>query len=328
MNYSKGALLRYRVIDEILKNPYRKYPTLEEILDICNEKLSSDFALETISKDIKNMRYAFPIGFDAPIKYCGTNKGYYYTDPNYSFTGVSLRPQEQDAIEEALDIIRALGGSRISENFNHAVEKLLSATMESEQVRESKLQVLQLMTLPVSRGFESFDLLYKACKERIPVSFIHYSYKKRKYKHIILHPFLVKEFENRWYVIGYSENHGSIRTFGFDRITAPVLLRKKYIQADLQERHSYLNDVYGVFPIPDAVKEKVVIDVSQLGTHYFLAYPLHESQVIEKKDFGNSVITFELIPSVELARYILSQGAHVSIIEPKWFKTFTQKLVK
>lgn len=328
MNYSKGALLRYRAIDDILTNQYRKYPTLEEILDHCNEKLSADFSLETISKDLKNMRYAYPIGFDAPIKYCSFNKGYHYTDPKYKFTGVSLRPQELDAIEEALDIIRALGGSRISENFNHAVEKLLSATLENEQEKEDRLPVLQTMLTPPSRGFESFDLFYKACKEKIPVSFIHFSYKKRQYKHIILHPFLVKEFENRWYVIGYSENHGSIRTFGFDRITAPLLMKKKYIQTDLEERRSYLNDVYGVFPIPDAVKEKVVIHVSQLGTHYFQAYPLHESQVIEKKNHGNSVITYELIPSVELARYILSQGADVSIIEPKWFKTFTQNLIK
>ncbi len=90
----------------------------------------------------------------------------------------------------------------------------------------------------------------------------------------------------------------------------------------------YLNEVYGVFPIPNRKKERVKLHVSQLGTHYFQAYPLHESQIISKENYGSSFITFDLIPSVELARYILSQGRHVNIVQPKWFRTFTQELLK
>lgn len=328
MNFSKGALKRYKIIDGLIKNPYRKYPTLDQILDKCNEILDADFSLETISKDLRHMRGSFPDGFEAPIKYCHTNKGYYYTDPDYSFSGVSLRPQELDAIEEAVEIIRALGGSRISDNFNHAVEKLLSASLEKEQSEAGRLPVLQLMTPPISRGFEHFDLFYKACKERIPVSFIHFSYKKRAYKHIILHPFLVKEFENRWYVIGFSENHDSIRTFGLDRISEPFIIRKKFIKPDLTQTKAYLNDVYGVFPVPEAKKETIEIHVSELGTHYLQAYPLHTSQRIEKYNEGTSLITFELIPSIELARYFLSQGRHVTILQPTWFSKFTQDLTE
>jgi predicted DNA-binding transcriptional regulator YafY len=328
MNFSKGALLRYKVIDGLLRNRYRKYPTLGEIVEECNEKLSANFSRETISKDIRHMRYPFPEGFDAPIIFCHYNKGYTYTDPNYSFTGVSLRPQELDAVEEAVEIIRALGGSRISNNFNHAVEKLLSATLESEQGVEGRLPVLQLMTPPTSRGFEHFDLFYKACKERTPVSFIHFSYKKRLFNHITIHPFLIKEFENRWYMIGYSETHGTVRTFGMDRISEPLLLKKKFHKLDNLEIHTYLNDVYGVFPVPGAKKEMIEIHVSELGTHYLQAYPLHASQRIEKNNQGTSRITFELIPSVELARYFLSQGRHVTILQPKWFKKFTQELAE
>lgn len=328
MNFSKGALKRYIVIDGILRNPYRKYPSLDEILEQCNEKLSADFSLETISKDVKNMRGTFPDGFDAPIKYCHTNKGYYYTDPDYHFTGVSLRPQELDAIEEAVELIRSIGGSRISHKFTNAVEKLLSATIENKPLEGKRRPVLQTMNPPVSRGFEYFDLFYRSAKEHFPVSLIHYSYKKRKFGHTILHPFLIKEFDNRWYVIGYSEAHEAIRTFGLDRISHPFMLHRKFHPVDLEEQNTYLNDVYGVFPIPEAKKEKVKIQVSQLSTHYFQAYPLHESQNIDKESDGTSFITFELVPSVELARYFLSQGRHISILQPEWFREFTQDLTR
>jgi hypothetical protein len=111
-----------------------------------------------------------------------------------------------------------------------------------------------------------------------------------------------------------------------DRISEPLLLKKKFHKLDNLEIHTYLNDVYGVFPVPEAKKEQIRIHVSQLGTHYLQAYPLHESQVIEKHSSGTSEISFQLIPSIELARYFLSQGRHIRIISPKWFNEFTKDL--
>jgi predicted DNA-binding transcriptional regulator YafY len=84
-----------------------------------------------------------------------------------------------------------------------------------------------------------------------------------------------------------------------------------------------LKDIYGVYPIRDLKKEKVKIRVSELTTHYLLAYPLHESQKITKESHGSSFITFELIPSDELAKYFLSQGKDIEILQPVWFKKHT-----
>ncbi|MEY4603570.1 MAG: hypothetical protein RIT43_862 [Bacteroidota bacterium] len=328
MNLSKSAFRRYKVIDSLLRNPMRKYPTMEEIISACMQKLDFEPSPETIQKDIANMRLPHPDGFDAPIHYNRQRRGYEYLDPSYTLAGVSLRQEELVAIQEAVELIQSIGSSRISDKFTHAVEKLLSATLEVGQKKDDRLPVLQMMAPPPSRGFENFDLFYNACKERIPVSFIHFSYKKRHYKHILLHPFLIKEFENRWYVIGFSETHNDIRTFGLDRISNPLLLNKKFILTDREKRKAYQQDVYGVFPIPEAKKETIKIHVSQLGTHYFQAYPLHESQRIQKENYGTSHITFEVIPSVELARFCLSQGYHLEIVEPKWFKKFTQNLTE
>jgi predicted DNA-binding transcriptional regulator YafY len=274
------------------------------------------------------MRMPYPDGFDAPIRYNRAQRGYEYTDEDYSLLGVSLRQEEIDAISEAIDVIRYIGGTRMSDKFNHAVEKILSSTLERTNVDENKLPVIQTMIPPISRGFEHIELIYRACREHIPLSFIHFSYKKRTFKHILLHPFLIKEFENRWYVIGYSEQHESIRTFGLDRVSEPILIKRNFEQTDASLVNSYLNDVFGVFPIPGAKKELITIHVSQLGTHYFQAYPLHVSQSIKKESEGTSLISFDIIASVELARYILSQGRHVKIVKPKWFREFTENLAK
>jgi predicted DNA-binding transcriptional regulator YafY len=326
MNLSKSAFRRYKVIDGLLRNPMIRYPTKTDIIEACNDKLDYRPSRDTIQKDLENMRLPYPDGFDAPVKYCQRNKGYEYTDPNYSLSGIALNEDEIDTISDAVDLIRLIGGSRLSNQFNHAVEKLLSATIESRQSHENKRPILQTMVAPKSRGFEYFDLFYQASKERIPVSFIHFSYNKRTFKHTFLHPFLVKEFDNRWYVIGYSETHESVRTFGLDRISDPVRTKKKYLSTNRNEIDTYLNDIYGVYPIQGAKKGKIKIKVKEIATHYMQAYPLHESQQIVKDQYGMSEITFELIPSYELARYFLSLGNQIKLISPNWFIKFTEDL--
>jgi predicted DNA-binding transcriptional regulator YafY len=328
MNPGKSAYRRYKVIDGMLRNPMRRFPTIEDIIEACFQKLDFRPSVETIQKDMANMKLPYPDGFDAPIKFNRSKMGYEYSDPDYSMLGLSLRPEDIEAIYDAVDLIQSLGGSKIGEKFSHAAEKLFSTIVESKREADSKRTILQTMRPPISRGYEHFDLFYHACKEKIPVSIIHYSYKKRIFNHVLLHPFLIKEFENRWYVIGYSEFHKEPRTFGLDRITDPVLLTKKYIDTDTSIIHNYLHEVYGVFTIPNANSELIEIHVSLLGTHYFQAYPIHESQKIEKDGNGTSLIKFEMIPSIELSRYFLSQGRHVTIINPRWFKEFTKSLAE
>ena len=105
-----------------------------------------------------------------------------------------------------------------------------------------------------------------------------------------------------------------------------MLLKKKYIPVEKSAREKEANDYYGVFPIPNQKKQGVKIHVSALVTNYFEAYPIHESQEIEKEANGSSVISYNLIPTIELTRLFLSHGYHVKVIEPKWLIEFTENL--
>jgi predicted DNA-binding transcriptional regulator YafY len=272
------------------------------------------------------MKEPTPEGFDAPIYYNRTRRGYAYSDPDYVLAGVPLTDVDIESIRESLEFIKILGGSQISEKFNNAMEKVLSISLEEFQGKVKKQTILQTMNPPISRGFEHFDLFYKACREKTPVSLVHYSYKKRNFSALTIHPFLIKEFENKWYVMGFSEKHNQIRTFGLDRVFDPFLLKKKYITVEKSAREKEAHDYYGVFPIPNQKKQGVKIHVSALVTNYFEAYPIHESQLIKKEESGSSVISYNLIPTIELTRLFLSHGYHVQVIEPKWLIEFTENL--
>jgi predicted DNA-binding transcriptional regulator YafY len=326
MPINKSAYRRYKIIDMLVRNKMRPYPTMEEIIDACRDKLGLDSSPNTIQKDIAQMRMLPPEGFDAPIYYDHKRKGYAYSDPDYELGGVSLSDTDIDTIRESIEFIQTIGGSRISEKFNHAMEKILSTSLEEFSSGNTKQAILQTMNPPKSRGFEHFDLFYNACRTKIPVSFVHYSYKKRKFRAVTIHPFLIKEFENKWYILGFSESHKEVRTFGLDRVFDPFLLRKPFHSVDRKIIESTLSDYYGVFPIPNQNKQKVKILVSALATNYFEAYPIHESQKIKKEPDGYSYITFHVVPTLELTRLFLSHGHHVEVKEPEWLIDFTENL--
>ena len=317
MPINKNAWKRFTIIDSLLTNKMKPYPRMEDIIEACRVK-HLDPSPETIQKDIAQMKMTRPDGFEAPIQFNRRHLGYEYTDPDYSISGIPLTDADKTSIQEAIDLIRIIGGTSISAKFSHAMEKILSVTLEESIPELKKQPIIQTMDATRSRGYEHLDLFYKACLHQIPVSFVHYSYSKRDFSAILAHPFLVKEFENRWYVYSYSEKHQSIRTFGFDRIYAPVLVKGPFKKIDLEAHATFVNDMYGVYPLADGPKEHIHIRVKYMAANYFAANPVHKSQVLKKGQYGDAEISFELIPTFELLQLFASYGSQIRLKSPLW----------
>jgi predicted DNA-binding transcriptional regulator YafY len=328
MPTNKNAYQRYVVIDSLLRNKMRPFPTMQDIIDACWERLDVETTVNTIEKDIKQMRKLVPDGFEAPIRYDRLAKGYHYTDPDFKLGNLDLSTDDIASIRESLALVQSIGAGRIDEKFSHAMQKVLATVAEVYEQPQNKQAAayLQTMSVPPSRGFEHFELFAKACREQIPVSFVHYAYRKRRFTTVALHPFLIKEFDNKWYLFGYSEKHGAVRHFGFDRIFSPLLLQKPFSTFDQTQTFEVLANSYGVFPIPEAKKQRIKLGVSSLATHYFEAYPLHRSQVLNKAADGSAELILELVPTIELSRLILWHGRHVQVLSPEWFHDFTEDL--
>jgi predicted DNA-binding transcriptional regulator YafY len=222
-----------------------------------------------------------------------------------------------DSIKEAIEILQNIGSSRVSDSFNYALDKILVSYKEEFPDGNSKRKIIETESVPSARGFEHFEILFTACKNKTPLSFTHYSYKKRKFNSLIVHPVLLKEFDNFWYLLAYSESHKELRTFGFDRIYEPMLLNRKFIPTPQEIVNNYYKDIYGVYPINKQNKQEIVFFVSSLVSNYFEAYPIHESQKCEKQYYGN-VFTINVVPSLELVRLLRSYGREINVIEPQW----------
>jgi predicted DNA-binding transcriptional regulator YafY len=326
---NKDALKRYKLINLLLINKYKSYPTMDRIIEFCQEKLGVELHVSTIQKDIKAMKEDEGLGYFAPIKFHRGHLGYYYTDPNYSIDNIALQEKDIESIKASIDLLSAYTGSRVSENFAHALNKVLASVKESFPEENSKRKIIQTDHAPQHIGFEHFETLLHAAKEKIPICFVHYSYSNRDFKSVIVHPIMLKEFNNSWYLLGYSENHKSLRTFGFDRIYEPKLLKLAYKETDEKITTNYFKHIYGVYPIKNQKLQEIRFWVDPTLADYINAHPIHESQIKEHEmSHGHTIFKVKLIPSQELINLFQSYGEQLIVLSPIWIqdKINTQRL--
>ena len=231
MSKIKNAQLRYRVIDRSLRNPYKPFPSKDDLRQACEEALygstvGSDICDSTIEKDLFAMR----MEFDAPIKYSKREKGYYYEDEEFSIDSIPLSDADIDAIKFATNTLMQFRDVSIFKQFGFAIDKIFDrVNIANDPMDEMVDNFVQFEIQPVTSGSEMLPELLKAIKERQIVTFNYTNFKTNKAKGRKVLPLLLKEYRNRWYLISYEIEKSRILTFGLERISNLKLLDEHYM---------------------------------------------------------------------------------------------------
>ena len=124
MPANKNALIRYKTIDNCLRNKYRRW-TLDDLVDACcdalydMEGITKGVCARTVQMDIQIMR-SDKLGYNAPIEVY--DRIYYrYADPDYSITDMPLTMEDCKLIKEAIVLLKTK-----EEKENDEVAKVLS----------------------------------------------------------------------------------------------------------------------------------------------------------------------------------------------------------
>lgn len=125
MPANKNALIRYKTINNCLRNRYRRW-TLDDLVDACSDALyemegiTKGVCSRTVQMDIQIMR-SDKLGYNAPIEVY--EKIYYrYTDPNYSITKMPLTMEDCKLISKAINLLAENGKDKNEETVLVLVE--------------------------------------------------------------------------------------------------------------------------------------------------------------------------------------------------------------
>ncbi len=316
MPLNRNTLMRIRTIDACLQRRQRRW-TIEDLRQACEDALYDyegidSVSLRTVQRDIELMR-GDKLGYYAPIV-VRDRKYYEYEDPEYSITQRPLSKQDIAELSSAIDIIRHYQGFQVM----GGQEDILARMMDQVQVQESRQQVVYIETNNKLKGQQFLGTLYDFIIRKDPIAVDYQSFKARSGKRYLISPYLLKEFNNRWFLIGYNRKSNDVQTMALDRIVAVsrdeegTFVENTFFKAD-----EYLDSMVGVTRDLASKTSHVVLRVDADQAPYVLTKPLHVSQKLISKEKDRSVLlSLDVVLNRELERLILGYGCHMEVVSP------------
>ena len=263
------------------RNPYQNKQAILDYFED-NDKGFNERTLyrlnETLSRD-----FGIEIVFDY------NNDGYYFDEEK------STNPE---AFLSLLEIL--VTAELFSTNFKEKNNALTFVEFENKAAIE---------TLP------NFKTVLNAIQQQLPVTFKHHSFYHLKEETYTLKPYFLKQYQNRWYVIGETEK--GYRTFGVDRIENITIGTKKF-KAKTEEAKDKFSHVIGLNYM-DHKMEKIQLSFHISQKPYIVSLPLHHSQKEINSDNETTFdIELRIHPNFEFRQQILKYGSLVKVVEPKW----------
>lgn len=316
MPANKFATIRYHVIDKMLRNKYKRYPSVEEIMEKCEEVLLKPISKSSIEKDIRAMKFDEGLGYFAPIEFSRSHGGYYYDSEDYSIDTVPLNEDEIEAVKFATNILTQFKDIAIFKDYENAIEKVLDKVNFGGFRSDENVQYIQFENSPTVSGNEFLAPLLHGISTHKLVEFAYKSFKANEISKRVVEPYLLKEYKNRWYLVA-REGKGSIfKVFGLERMREVEVTSDSFDRDTSFDAKNYFSYSIGITTTPGNQPKNVRLQCHPVLLQYLESQPIHHSQKIEFLPEGGIVSLFVEI-TYELEQFLLSFGSELTVLEPR-----------
>lgn len=158
-------------------------------------------------------------------------------------------------------------------------------------------------------------------------------------------PYCVKQFERRWYVVGFCftrkntrtsfiEDIHDMRTFSIDKIQKLEQMKKTFELPNSFDGEEYFKPFFGIITgVNDARMgkinfEHIEIKVDKDRAKYFRSLPLHHTQHEKKRTEEYAIFTYDLYPTNDFYQALLHHGPHVEVLAPESARNKMKELIR
>ena len=319
MPVNKNALLRYRILDRCFSDRHHYYD-IDELVDKVNEAFLDMYgktvSLRQIRADISYMKDR--MSYDAPIEaipFDGKKCYYRYSDPKFSIFNSDLSNEEIVKLRSTIEMLGRFRGIP----GNAWLEEVISNLEYRFGVKANKGNYITFDQNEQLKGLQYLSTIIDATVNHQPLLIEYHSYKGNE-KTVTIHPYHVKEFNNRWFLFGleHSSQGDRIANRALDRIIKLSLSDSTFIPNTTINFKTYFDDVIGV-TVPENTKvEHIVLKFEKGRFPYIVSKPIHQSQKVLSKE--DCILQIDVRPNKELISEIFSFFPDVEVLEPTWFR--------
>jgi predicted DNA-binding transcriptional regulator YafY len=320
MAITKTPLIRYKILDKCFRSTYRNY-TIDSLLNKVNEELfqltdsdENSIKLRQLRDDIAFMRSPEGWSIELAEVFDGKKRIYRYDDCSFSINNAPLNDVEMNEFQSAIQVLSQFEGMPQFEGIQEIVAKL-KYDLKDKSITKPFIGFDSNQDL---KGIEHFSFLYSAVQNKVPLKITYKDFKIEEPYTYILHPYYLKQYNNRWFLFGLHEpSKKQDWNVAIDRIVGVEVSNDEFIKNSSIDWQDYFSDMIGVSKPIDSQIEEVVLHFNQLTGKYMENKSMHETQRNKWIDENTLEVRIKVYLNYELERLILSYGDSVKVIKPQ-----------
>jgi len=205
--------------------------------------------------------------------------------------------------------------------MNGVIQKL-----EDSIHARSQKSIIHLDKNEQLKGLEYIDILYDAILNKKVLNILYKSFTAKESSNYVVHPQLLKEFNNRWFLICLHK--GKMYNLALDRMENIKIEEKtEYIDKNL-DGDEYFKGIVGVTVSETMAPRNVVFFVDSSNAPYVKTKPLHKSQEIISEMEQGTVFKICVQINYELERLLLGFGDCLIVHKPRKLRLRMQEKFK
>lgn len=328
MSTNKNASVRYQALDKCFRDRRRRY-YIDDLIAKCEEAMvyyngDGGVSRRQIYDDIKFMESE--AGWSIPLERKKDGKKIYYRYEDADFS-INKQPLTDEEAQQLKTVILTLSRFRGLPS-NEWVDEVISNLEFRFNLRGYHENIIGFEQNPNLKGIHFLAPIIEATSNHQVLSVVYRNYKVQdQVKTFIVHPYYVKQYNNRWFMFALDDEMRYISNFALDRIVSVEVEESvPFITNDNIDFEHYFDDVMGVtIPPVEFQKNTIVLKFTENEFPYVKSKPMHISQRIENEEEG--IISIEVRANYELDQQVLSFGPDVEVIAPDSYRThIRQKL--
>ena len=133
---------------------------------------------------------------------------------------------------------------------------------------------------------------------------------------LTLHPYAVKEFAKRWYLVAHCEERGALRVYGLDRIKNMDVIEDSFkMPANFDVDETFATS-FGTY-LPEGKAQSITFKTSETEARFIRDLPIHGSQEeVQTDDEGQVTFNIFVCPNKSLIMEFCKYGNKLEVLSP------------
>lgn len=197
---------------------------------------------------------------------------------------------------------------------------LLESMSLSNLLNESADMRSRILFEKVPSSSKWLTVIVNAMRDGKALEMTYQSFNRPEPSTFETHPYCLKIFRQRWYMLARTIGKEELRIYSLDRVIDIKVLEKPLELPRNFDAADFFSDYFGIIIGHNVQPSTLVIKASAEQAKYLESLPLHPSQTAVEVTPGYTVFQYRLVPTFDLKQEILSRGSTLEVLEPEWYR--------